>query len=237
MLFRSKAICPLPTLTFTSPSSVEQALQFRHRFGRHDDVGFVAAREFELDIDHRQAASIGRDQREFVFLEAEEDAVEHVARLVGRDRVGSFAQAVAQILLPNRDNFRVLKFRQRRKFLLRQAEDLEKALAAADGGGVFPIDIELDFARRQFANDVEEPPRRQRGRAFFFHLRFETPAHTDVEIGRGEANLVAVRLQQNVGKNRQRRARADDVLNLLQTFEKLFFGDAKFHDRDRRVKM
>jgi hypothetical protein len=32
-------------------------------------------------------------------------------------------------------------------------------------------------------------------------------------------NFVTVRLQQNIRENRQRRARADDVLNLLQTFE------------------
>jgi hypothetical protein len=39
-------------------------------------------------------------------------------------------------------------------------------------------------------------------------------------------------LEQDVGKNRQRRARADDILDLLQTFEQLFFGDAKLHEGD-----
>ena len=94
----------------------------------------------------------------------------------------------------------------------------------------FAIDVELNFARGQLANDGEEPARRQRGRAFLFDLRFETSAHADVEIGRRQANFAAVRLQENVGKNRQRRARADDVLNLLQTFEQLFFRDAEFHE-------
>ena len=42
-------------------------------------------------------------------------------------------------------------------------------------------------------------------------------------------NFIALGLQQNVGKNRQGRARADDVLNLLQTFEEFFFRDAEFH--------
>src|SRR5256885_10905400 len=40
------------------------------------------------------------------------------------------------------------------------------------------------------------------------------------------------RLQQNVGKNRQRSARADDVLDLLQTFEELFFSGAKLHENN-----
>ena len=97
----------------------QEALQFRHRFGRDDDVGFVAARKFELDVDHREAAAIGRDQRELVFLEAEENAVEDVARLIGRDGVGSLAQAVAQILLPNRDDFGVLRISAAAGILLR----------------------------------------------------------------------------------------------------------------------
>ena len=51
----------------------QQSLQFRDRFGRHDDVGFVTARKFQFDIDHRQPASIGRDERELVFLQAEQE--------------------------------------------------------------------------------------------------------------------------------------------------------------------
>ena len=49
----------------------QQALQFGDRFGRHDDVGFLAAREFHFDIDHGQAAAVGRDHRELVLLETE----------------------------------------------------------------------------------------------------------------------------------------------------------------------
>ena len=96
----------------------------------------------------------------------------------------------------------------------------------------FAIDFELNLARRKFANDGEKAARRQRGRAFLFHLRFEAAAHADVEIGRGQVDFVAVGLQQDVRKNRQRRARADDVLNLLQTFEQFFFRDAKFHEAE-----
>ena len=129
--------------------------------------------------------------------------------------------------------FAFVELRQRRKLFLRQAEDLEKALAAANRSRVLPVDLDLNFARGQLANDGEKPPRRQRGRAFLFHLRFEAAAHADIEIGRRQADFVAVGLQQNVGKNRQGRARADDVLDLLQTFEQLFFGDAKFHEGRR----
>ena len=75
--------------------------------------------------------------------------------------------------------------------------------------------------------------RRRAGRVVapsFSTCRFEAAAHADVEVGRRQANFTAVGLQKDVGKNRQRGARADDVLNLLQTFEKLFFRNAKFHE-------
>ena len=121
-------------------------------------------------------------------------------------------------------------FGKRRKFFLGQAENFEKALSAANRGGVLAIDVELNFARGQLANDGEEAARRERGGAFFFDLRFEAAAHADIEIGRRQANFTPVGLQEDVGKNRQRGARADDVLNLLQTFEKLFFRNAKFHE-------
>ena len=143
----------------------------------------MAARKFQFDFHHGEAAPIGGHQRELVVLETEQDAVEHVAGLIGGNRVGSFAQAVAQIFLPHRDDFGVLELRQRRKFLLRQTENLEETLAAADRRGVFSIDIDLNLARRQFADDVENTPRRKRGRSCLFHLRFASAAHADVQIG------------------------------------------------------
>src|SRR5207247_2624493 len=111
------------------------------------------------------------------------------------------------------------ELRQWRKLLFRQSEDFEKALSTADGSGVLSIDIKLDFTRGQLANDVEESPGRQGRGSFFFDLRLKTPAHADIEIGGREMNHFTIGLQKDVGKNRQRRARTDDVLHLLQTFE------------------
>ena len=189
----------------------QEALQFRDRFGRHDDVGLVAARKFQFDVDHGQAPAIRGDERELVFLQAKQDAVQNVTRFVGRNRVGGLAQSIAQILLPNRDHLRAFKFRQRRKLFFGQPEDLEKALAAADRSRVLPIDFDLNFARRQLADDGEEPPRRQGGGAFLLDVRFETAAHAHIQIGRGEMDFAALRLEQDVGENRQ-------VVRVLTTF-------------------
>jgi len=103
-------------------------------------------------------------------------------------------------------------------------------LAAPDGGSILSIDIDLNFARREFANDVEKAARRESGCAGFVHVRFATAAYTDIKVGRGKMDFILVRLQQNVGKNRKRGASADYVLDLLQTFEQFFFCNAKFHD-------
>ena len=131
----------------------QQTLQFSHRFGRNNDLGFVAARKFQFDIHHGEPATVRRHQRQFVFFETEEHAVEDVARFIRRDGVGGFAQPIAQILLSDSDDFRVFKFRQRRKLLFGQAENLEETLAAADRGGILAIDVDLNFAGGQFADD------------------------------------------------------------------------------------
>jgi hypothetical protein len=60
-------------------------------------------------------------------------------------------------------------------------------------------------------------------------LRCGRAADADVEISRGQPQLPFLRLQQHIRENRQRGARAHDVLHGLQTFEKFVFANAKFH--------
>src|SRR5206468_5949392 len=175
-------------------------------------------------------------QRQLIVLETEQNAVEHVAGLIGRYGIGSLAQAIAQIFLANRDHFCLLEFRQRRKFVFRQPENLEEALAAADRSGIFSIHIDLNFTRRQFANDIEKASRRESSRSRFVYVRFATAAHADIKIGSGKMDFVFIGLQQNIGKDWECRAGADDVLDLLQTLEQFFFRNAKFHDERKRLR-
>jgi hypothetical protein len=102
-------------------------------------------------------------------------------------------------------------------------------LSAADRGRVLPIDLDGNLARRELANNREETPRRQSGGAILLDIRFETAAHADIEISRGQVNFAPFGLEQDVRENGQGGARADDVLHLLQTFEQLFFSGAEFH--------
>src|SRR5437667_6028311 len=188
----------------------------------------MAAREFQFDFAHSEPTPIRRHQRQLVVLKTEKNPVEDVASFVRRDCVRSLAQSVAQIFLPDGDNFRILEFWQRRKFFFGQPEDFEKALAAPDGSSVLSVNIYLNFTRRQFTDDVEEAAGRECGGPFFFYIRLATAANTDIEIGCREMDFVAVRLKQNVGKDGKSCARADHVLDLLQAFEQLFCRDTKF---------
>lgn len=56
-----------------------EAGEFGDAFERHDELAFVAFGELEIDIGHREATTIGSDNRESVFAEGEEEAVENVA--------------------------------------------------------------------------------------------------------------------------------------------------------------
>ena len=105
-------------------------------------------------------------------------------------------------------------------------------MSAPNRSGIFSIDIDLDFTRRQLTDDVEKPTCREGGSALLFHFCFKTSANADIEIRGREMHFAVGGLEQDVGKNRQRRARADDILDLLQTFEQLFFRDAKLHEGD-----
>jgi hypothetical protein len=67
-----------------SPSS-ETGAELGDGLAGDDDVDLVAAGKFELDIHQREAAAIGGHEGELVVLEGKKNAVEHVARLVGRD--------------------------------------------------------------------------------------------------------------------------------------------------------
>src|SRR5436305_12638903 len=105
----------------------------------------MTAREFQLDFAHSEPTPIRRHQRQLVVFKTEKNAVEDVASFVSRYRVRSLAQSVAQIFLPDGDNFFVLELWERREFFLRPAEDFEENLANPDGSGIFYVNLSQDF--------------------------------------------------------------------------------------------
>jgi hypothetical protein len=94
----------------------------------------MAARGFQFDVKHGNRRPTWR-QGKFVVLETEKNAVEHVAGFVGRDGIGSFAQAIVQILLADRDDFSVFTLAET---LPGQAENFEKLCPLRMDAASFP---------------------------------------------------------------------------------------------------
>src|SRR5207237_9742751 len=115
----------------------------------------MTAREFQLDFAHSEPTPIRRHQRQLVVLKTEKNPVEDVASFVSRYRVRSLAQSVAQIFLPDGDNFCVLELWQRRELFLGQPEGFEKTLANPGGSGIFSVNVYLNFTARQFSTVIE----------------------------------------------------------------------------------
>ena len=209
------------------------AAELRHAFRRDDDVDFLAARKLHFQVHQCQAASVGRHHGQLSIAERKQDAVQHVARLVGGDGVGRFLQRIAQFLLLELEDLCAFELRQRRELLLGQSQDLEEALAAANAGDVLRVHLDRDIARRQFADDCGEAPRRQCRGAFALHLGLDAPRDAHVQIGRSKTHLTVTCLKKDVRQDRQSGSCADDVLDSLQTCEELLFADAKFHKESR----
>jgi hypothetical protein len=65
-----------------SPLSPNKAVQFIDGLGGNDEFALAGFRNIHFLIDQRQAAAIGRHQRHFVLLEADENSVENVPGFV-----------------------------------------------------------------------------------------------------------------------------------------------------------
>jgi len=159
----------------------------------------------------------------------EEDAVEDVAGLVGRDRVGGLAQAVAQHLLVDPELAGVLEARQRREFLAAQAEHLEEGRAAADRGDVLFVDADLDVLGRQLADDGRQLARRQGGGTLLLDFGGHAAGHPDIEVGGRQLQDAVAGPQQDVGEDGQGGAGTDNVLHLLNGLLEGILADRELH--------
>ena len=119
-------------------------------------------------------------------------------------------------------------FGQRRKVFARQrlhprvepiGRDLDAALVFGDA----------DVGLRQRLDDLVELLRRQRQRSALRDRRRALAAQPDLEIGGEKLHLLAVRLHQHVGQNRDRVLAFDDPLKKLQFSQKVVLSDDKFH--------
>src|SRR5438552_6347187 len=102
-----------------------------------------------------------------------------------------------------------------RNLFVGQPENFQESFSAAYRSGIDSLHIDMNFTRRQFANDIEKASRRESTRSRFVYVRFATAAHADIKIGCCKMDFVFIGLQQNIGKDWECCAGADDVLDLL----------------------
>ncbi len=173
--------------------------------------------------------AVGRHQAHRVGLQHEQRAVQEVARVLAGDRelrlrdhlLAARRAAASRCTLP-------LRLGQRREIVARQrlharVEPIGGDLHAA----LVLFDAHVGF--RQRLDDLEELLRRQRQRAALGDRRLAPAPKADLEIRREQLHLVARRLDQDVGKNRNRVLALDDALKQLQFAQQIGLADDEFH--------
>ncbi len=196
-----------------------------------DRFNFAAAGEFEVLLDEGETAAVGGDDGEFVFLEAEENAVEDIAAFVGGDRVGSAFEHVLENALLDFEGFGTVALGERGEIFLGEADDAKEGGAGGDGGDLLGVDFEGEFGGGQFADDAEETAGGKRGRSAFDDFGFDGGADAGVEVGGGDDQFAIRGLNQSITQDGERGAGADNVLNSLKAGEERFARDDTFHNQ------
>ena len=197
--------------------------------------GRSAAPSGSARVDPRQPVPVGRDAAQHRAVRplgrVHVDAVQVVARLLGRDRELRLVEQPPQRRRRAREVRLVLRARHDREVLARQGRQAEmrppRPHVEPPGDAVV---VELDHRPvRQLARDLVQRVRGDRRRAGAAHHRRRAVDHLDVEVGGAEADLVAVRLDQHVRQDRDGVAPLHHRLRAAHGPEKGAALHAEFH--------
>jgi hypothetical protein len=161
----------------------------------------------------------------------EEDAVEVVAGLLGRDRE---AGAIDQLLeLGRGQGEAVLEtlVAHGRELVGRQAGQIERGAPAAQGD-LAAARAALDAHARalgQLAHDIVQRVRRRSGRARLRDLGLGRLDHREIEIGRGQAKRAVPRLEPDVRQDRNGGPALDHALDVAKRLQECSSFDGKLH--------
>ena len=90
--------------------------------------------------------------------------------------------------------------------------------------------IEGHIHVRQLAHNGGQALDRQGDRAAFLDLSLDPTTDSEIQVGRGEGNLVLLRLDQDIAQDRHRGLGADDVEHLGQPAGEMIPVDFEFHE-------
>ena len=179
--------------------------------------------------------AVGRHRAQHVdlvrFGGVEIDAVEVIARFLGRDRKAGAVDEALQVGRRHQEIMREVAARHQRIILGRKARQGEGGAPGAErhqplvAGG-----LQFDLgAFAQLADDVVERVRRHGGGAGRRALSGERGDHFEIHVGRGERELGALGAQQHVRQDRDGVAPLDDALHMSQSAEQRGAFDGQFH--------
>ena len=172
-------------------------------------------------LDEGEAAPVGCHHRELSFAEAGKDAFERLARVVLRGGEGSLAEHLAEGHLRKSVCERLAVHRKRREVGDGHSSELEHCCARRDESAVIRAGVQLHHALCGLGDRVEEKLGGKSSRALALHFAVHHRADRQVEIRRGEEELLLLRLQKDVLQDLQRALRGCDVLHCLQGVKEL----------------
>jgi hypothetical protein len=180
--------------------------------------------------------AVGGDRAQHRFAGAvrhgvEEDAVQVIARLFGRDRKARLVDEAAEFGWLDLEARLEAVGRHRGKIAGRQDRQVQARFAGGDEEArIVAGNIELyGRAIGQLADEVIEIIRRRRRLAAALHFGRRRFGNLDVEIGSREAQAVALRGQKHVGQDRDRVAPLHDALHVIERFQERRALDGQPH--------
>ena len=213
----------------------DQALHLAHGLARNDDSRHAAGAFGQRQLELRQAVAVGRDRAQRRRLVGaggvEIDAVEIVARLLGRDRELGLVDQAFEIGCRELERVRHLARREIGEIALRQRLQGKAGAAGADRQhGPVAGGLEHDLrALGELAHDLIEHVRRHRGRAAWAHLRRDGLRNLEIEVGRLEGELRFVRLDQHIRQNWDGVAALDHAVDMAERLQQRCAFDGDLH--------
>ena len=176
----------------------------------------------------REAMAVRRDEAHFIAAKNEERAVEEIPRVLTGDRKLRLLDHLLDGIPAERRADSPARFRHRRKILAGKRlhpriETIGRNLDAV----LVLLDPHVRF--RQRLHDLVEFLRRQRDRSTPGDRRRARASQSNLQVGREQLDLIALRLEQHIREDRNRVLALDDPLEELQFAQQIGLADDQFH--------
>jgi hypothetical protein len=210
----------------------EQAPELGQRLARQDGLDVVALAG-PRRRGQRQAVSVGGDHRHAVGLDHEQGAVQVVAGVFTRDRKLRLGDELTQRRRRHGGGIGQVGRGRCRKVADRHRRHLRFESIRRHGHVIAVLRrTELHVAIGQRSHDLVQLLGRERDGARLFHGRFAAARERHLDVGREQANRIAIGFNQHVRQDGNRVLALDDLLEKLQFTHKIGLPRGEFHVSD-----